>query len=312
MRRPRAIVARYAGAGSPGCHRRRVGGAERQHRPAVELAGQVQRLVAAAARAQRRAREHLGQVVVGAGLAPHLLLAPRRRTSARQQVRRAEHPAVPVRRRGTRSRRPTSASATRTPADPASRPAGSSTRGRTDRGVPGSRCRVRWSRDRAAAEQVAGGPVGVEVRAVRRRTRRGRRAASEQRVLLELEQRLLALEPAGVAGERAVGADHPVARDHDRDRVAAVGQPDRARGGVGLAEPVRDLAVRRGLAVADPAAAASQTRCWKSVPRGASGRSNSLRSRAKYAVSWRPPRPAPGRSSSRSPRGRPSAVAERA
>src|SRR3954464_5642465 len=74
---------------------------------------------------------------------------------------------------------------------------------------------------------------------------------SEQRVLLDLEEGLLALDAAGVAGEGAVGADHPVAGDDDRDGVAAVGQADRAGGGVGLAEPLRDRAVRRGVAVAD-------------------------------------------------------------
>src|SRR4051795_3982961 len=81
--------------------------------------------------------------------------------------------------------------------------------------------------------------------------KRARSLSSEQRVLLDLEQGLLALDAAGVAGQRAVGTDHAVARDDDRDRVAAVGQADGARGGVGLAEPPRDLAVRRGVAVAD-------------------------------------------------------------
>src|SRR5436190_18021589 len=74
---------------------------------------------------------------------------------------------------------------------------------------------------------------------------------SKQRVLLELEQGLLAFDAAGVAGERAVGADHAVARDDDRDGVRAVGEPDRTGGGVGLAETSGDLAVRRGVAVAD-------------------------------------------------------------
>ena len=136
---------------------------------------------------------------------------------------------------------------------------------------------------------LVGGPRGVRLPAASSAQcrRPPRRASSEQRVLLERQQRCLRSSATGVAGQRAVGADHPVARDHDRDRVAAVGQADRPRRGVGLAEPVRDLAVRRGLAVADlqqlrPTPAAG-SRC----PRGASGRSNSLRSRAKYAVSWR-------------------------
>ena len=97
---------------------------------------------------------------------------------------------------------------------------------------------------------------------------RGRSRPSEQRVLLELEQELLALQPAGVAGEGAVGADDAVARDDDRDRVAAVGQADRARGGVGAAEAVRDLAVRRGLAVADLAQLAPDPLLERRADRG--------------------------------------------
>src|SRR3954469_20635816 len=42
-----------------------------------------------------------------------------------------------------------------------------------------------------------------------------------------------------------------MARYDDGDRVAAVGQADGTRGGVGPAQPLGDLAVRRGLAVAD-------------------------------------------------------------
>src|SRR4249919_2860381 len=49
-----------------------------------------------------------------------------------------------------------------------------------------------------------------------------------------------------------------------------------------------------------------QTRCWNSVPTGASGRSNSLRSRSKYARSWRAVSTSTGWLSSRVPRGRPS------
>src|SRR5205085_5815144 len=79
----------------------------------------------------------------------------------------------------------------------------------------------------------------------------GSREPSEQRVLLDLQQGLLALDAAGIAGEGAVGADHPVARDDDRDRVAAVGQTHGSGGGVGAAEALGDLAVRRGVAVAD-------------------------------------------------------------
>src|ERR1700712_878859 len=49
----------------------------------------------------------------------------------------------------------------------------------------------------------------------------------------------------------------------------------------------------------------SHTRCWKAVPRGASGRSNSFRSRAKYAVSWSTALRSNGLSSARSPIGSP-------
>src|SRR6476660_36924 len=43
--------------------------------------------------------------------------------------------------------------------------------------------------------------------------------------LLVLQQRALGVEAAGVAGERAVGADDAVAGDDDRDLVAPVGAP---------------------------------------------------------------------------------------
>src|SRR5258708_36848244 len=44
------------------------------------------------------------------------------------------------------------------------------------------------------------------------------------------QQPALALQAAAEAGEGAVGADDAVAGDDDRDRVGAVGQPDRAHG----------------------------------------------------------------------------------
>ena len=40
-------------------------------------------------------------------------------------------------------------------------------------------------------------------------------------------QPALALDAAAIAGERTIGADHPVARDDETDRVGAVGQPHR-------------------------------------------------------------------------------------
>ena len=44
---------------------------------------------------------------------------------------------------------------------------------------------------------------------------------------LEVEQGLLVVETAAIAGERSVGADHAMAGHHDGDRVAAIGQPHR-------------------------------------------------------------------------------------
>src|SRR3984957_3981915 len=43
----------------------------------------------------------------------------------------------------------------------------------------------------------------------------------------EAKQQFLAFEAAAVPGQAAVGADHPVAGDDDRDRVGAVGQAHR-------------------------------------------------------------------------------------
>src|SRR3954451_13544273 len=70
--------------------------------------------------------------------------------------------------------------------------------------------------------------------------------------LLVIEQRALGLQPARVARQRAVGADHAVARVDDRDRVAAVGAPDRAGD---AAELTGQLAVGDRLAVRDLAQA---------------------------------------------------------
>src|SRR6266849_8997975 len=70
------------------------------------------------------------------------------------------------------------------------------------------------------------------------------------RPLLEREQEPLAVHPAAVASQAAVGADHPMAGDHDRDRVPAVCQADCA-GGRRLADPSGQIAVGDGLAVRD-------------------------------------------------------------
>src|SRR5690606_19857997 len=65
------------------------------------------------------------------------------------------------------------------------------------------------------------------------------------------EQPALGREAAREAGQRSVAADHPMAGDDDRDRVAAVGAADRSRG-PGRGEHPRLLAVAAGLAERDP------------------------------------------------------------
>ena len=111
--------------------------------------------------------------------------------------------------------------------------------------------------------------------------------SSEQGVLLELEQLLLALQPAGVPGEGAVGADDAVARARrsgsgcGRWRARPRGRRRWSCRGDG--RPRRRTRSRRRRS----SRSWSHTRCWNSVPTGASGRSNSVSSRAKYAVSWR-------------------------
>src|SRR5262249_31584707 len=45
---------------------------------------------------------------------------------------------------------------------------------------------------------------------------------------LVLEQPSLALDPAAIARERAIGADDAMAWDHEADRIGAVGVADRA------------------------------------------------------------------------------------
>ena len=65
-----------------------------------------------------------------------------------------------------------------------------------------------------------------------------------------LQQPTLAVEPAAVARQAAVRADHAVARHDDRDRVAAVGGADRA-GAVRPPDLPGDLAIAARLAVRD-------------------------------------------------------------
>src|SRR5215475_4026177 len=67
---------------------------------------------------------------------------------------------------------------------------------------------------------------------------------------LEVEQEPLAVEPAAVAGQAAVRADHAVAGHDQRHGVAAVRRSYRA-GAVGAADLLGDLAIAAGLAVRD-------------------------------------------------------------
>src|SRR5262249_53382526 len=58
----------------------------------------------------------------------------------------------------------------------------------------------------------------------------------------KLKREFLAPDAAAVAGQLAVCPDHAVTRNDDRNRVAAVGRPDRARG-FRTADPPRQFAV---------------------------------------------------------------------
>src|SRR5205814_778516 len=69
-------------------------------------------------------------------------------------------------------------------------------------------------------------------------------------VLLEVEQEPFARQAAGVAGQRAVLADHAVARHDDGQRVAADGGADVARG-PRITEFRGQIAVRPRFAVRD-------------------------------------------------------------
>ncbi len=69
---------------------------------------------------------------------------------------------------------------------------------------------------------------------------------------LERQEGPLDGEPAAKAGERAVGPDHAVARNDDRQRIRTVGKPDRPRTSDDSHVP-RELPVRPGLAVGDGA-----------------------------------------------------------
>src|SRR5688572_23808525 len=69
---------------------------------------------------------------------------------------------------------------------------------------------------------------------------------------LVVEQPGLALDAAAEAGEVTVGADHPVARDDDRQRVAPVGGAHGA-GEVAVAEATGLLAIAHRLPIGDRA-----------------------------------------------------------
>jgi YihY family inner membrane protein len=103
---------------------------------------------------------------------------------------------------------------------------------------------------RRAGHRRARASAGRAVRDVLRLS--GRSPPTPRRVALLVRQEpCLGLEPARVAGERASRPDHTVARDDDRERVLAVGGPDRAHR-LGPAERARDVRVRARLAEGDP------------------------------------------------------------
>ena len=66
----------------------------------------------------------------------------------------------------------------------------------------------------------AGRPAGLYAALVREQILR--------QVTFVLQQPLLALHAAGIAGQRALRTDHPVAGHHDADRIRTVGHADRA------------------------------------------------------------------------------------
>ena len=62
------------------------------------------------------------------------------------------------------------------------------------------------------------------------------------------QQPLLARQAAAVTRQGAVRTDHAMTRQDDGDRIAAIGEPDRARS-AGIAEISRQLAIAPSLAV---------------------------------------------------------------
>ena len=68
-------------------------------------------------------------------------------------------------------------------------------------------------------------------------------AALQKPAAFEHQQRAFSLDSPCISNQRAGGADHPMARDHDRDGVLAVGLPHRA--GI-AADATGYVAVRTG------------------------------------------------------------------
>ena len=93
------------------------------------------------------------------------------------------------------------------------------------------------------------------------------------------------MQPAAVARQRAVGADHAVTRNDDRDRIRSVGGADRADR-VRSRDAARELGVADRRAVSDPLQLAPA----RQLELRASRRERKLEVAAlaaKYSSSWR-------------------------
>src|SRR5262245_9394602 len=74
------------------------------------------------------------------------------------------------------------------------------------------------------------------------RSRRNRAARISQNLPLMIEQPALAIEPAAVAGQRAVGADHAMAGNDNGNRISPIGGADRPAG-LGLPDAARQVGI---------------------------------------------------------------------